>query len=440
MREDWGANSVVPPITIPVGQVSIQAGNAIKALAGPKTATFLSQELMTVPGTLQGDLACFVREGVDYCASVYRSAAPKASPDWVFVYRATVSTIFEDPDSSPQAFQGSYFQTEIVPHTRGDVTSTASPKIANWGSLWTFENTVFAESNAGGGVWKLDLTADAIFAEIGRNSPQGAAATTTYRIPVEYVGPADVDEASPGEPADYWQDGFNCVNASSPWLVCPAGSIARNATACICGPGYSGPDPASCTECPENTYQDTPGSATCTACPEGKATFAITKATSLSRCVNITKPPDFICPCHVPLWHEFHDCNHHPTWVSMTVTMPYTQGDLPEEAFKTAIGSLLFFGGPEENIADRRVEVLLAAAAGSSCGGAPSVDVNFAVRVPDHQAPSLTSPNPTAAQPLQAKLTTANINDKLAEHGLSHTCAVVSAPTPVSRGSNRPCP
>jgi len=114
--------------------------------------------------------------------------------------------------------------------------------------------------------------------------------------------------------------------------------------------------------------------------------------------------------------------------------------------------------------------------------GAPSVDVNFAVRVPDPQAPSFASPNHTAAQvetgrgggekqretdrqrdrqtdrqtdretsdaerptcmcaqPLQAKLTTANINDKLAEHGLSHTCAVVSAPTPVSRGSNRPCP
>ena len=47
--------------------------------------------------------------------------------------------------------------------------------------------------------------------------------------------------------------------------------------------------------------------------------------------------------------------------------MPYAQGDLPEEAFKTAIGSLLFFGGPEEDIADRCLCVCGVACFSLSC-------------------------------------------------------------------------
>ena len=188
--------------------------------------------------------------------------------------------------------------------------------------------------------------------------------------------------------------------------------------------------------CPKDTYQHVNVSSSCIPCPEGSSTYDVTGATSADQCLKITEPPDFICQCHVPLWREFHDCNHHPTWVNMTVTLPYAQADFPEDTFKMAIGGAVFGGGPEEGIADRRVEVLSVEAAGSVCVGVPSVNVSFVVRVPDDQAPCLTSPQATSAQPVQAKLTTANINGKLAEHGVSHACAIVSAPTPVSRGSN----
>ena len=230
-------------------QVSNTDGSAIKALlqSGQVNASFLSQEILTHPGTIQGDLACFVREGTDYCVSIYRSAAPRASPDWVFVYNASTTTIFTSFEQRA-AFQGSYFQTDIAPHERGDVTTSSqeAQKVASWGSLWTFDNTVFAESNAGGGIWTLDLTADEIFDEIGLNSPQGALSISTLRIPVAYVGPADPDK-NYNDPTDYWQDGFNCVNASSPWLLCPEGMAAdRNRSVCVCPAGYSGPDDGPC--------------------------------------------------------------------------------------------------------------------------------------------------------------------------------------------------
>ena len=224
-------------------------GNAIKALlqSGQVSATFLPQELPTVPGAAQGDLACFVREATDYCVSIYRSAAPKASPEWVFVYKASISTLYKSFMDRP-SFQGSYFRTDITPHERGIVTagSTRAQQIASWGSMWTFDNTVFAESNAGGGIWTPDLTADDIFAELSLNSPQGLQATSSYRIPVSYVGPAD--PVNPWNPTDYWQDGFNCVNASSPWMVCPSGMQANSdGTACVCSAGYGGPSGGPCT-------------------------------------------------------------------------------------------------------------------------------------------------------------------------------------------------
>ena len=59
------------------------------------------------------------------------------------------------------------------------------------------------------------------------------------------------------------------------------------------------------------------------------------------------------------LWREFRDCNHVPTWVNMTLALPYGQADFPELAFRKAVGAAVFGSGPEEDVADLRVEVLL---------------------------------------------------------------------------------
>ena len=70
-------------------------------------------------------------------------------------------------------------------------------------------------------------------------------------------------------------------------------------------------------------------------------------------------------------WREFHDCNHLPTWVEMTVTLPYAQAGFPEDMFKGAIKSAVFGGGPPFETAVERVLILsvLTTAAGSTCAG-----------------------------------------------------------------------
>ena len=64
-------------------------------------------------------------------------------------------------------------------------------------------------------------------------------------------------------------------------------------------------------------------------------------------------------PLHlVQLWREFWDCNHVPTWVQMTVTLPDDLASFRADSFREAIGTAVFEGGPENDIARMRVKVI----------------------------------------------------------------------------------
>ena len=56
---------------------------------------------------------------------------------------------------------------------------------------------------------------------------------------------------------------------------------------CVCVPGFAGlpvPDPLHCQECPADTYADVHNTSTCVPCPE-HASHALTKRTNVSACL-----------------------------------------------------------------------------------------------------------------------------------------------------------
>jgi hypothetical protein len=87
-----------------------------------------------------------------------------------------------------------------------------------------------------------------------------------------------------GQPPAWYMNGVNETCVSTRETIAAGASGHQD---CVCVPGFAGlpvPDPLHCQECPADTYTDVHNTSTCVPCPE-HASHALTKRTNVSACL-----------------------------------------------------------------------------------------------------------------------------------------------------------
>ena len=149
-------------------------------------------------------------------------------------------------------------------------SGASTPSASRYGSMWVYDNDIYAAHNNDGGVWKIVTSS---WSWTGSNAVQ-----------LQYTGPSLPSSTN---------DGLNCPYAYDPYKPPP------------CAAGTTGPNGGPCVDCASGTYKPTEGDGSCTNCPSDSSSAAGSTASTDCQCnAGYTGPGGACTACGVGTYKE----------------------------------------------------------------------------------------------------------------------------------------